>query len=416
MTTLPQMDELIKFPSFDRKQVWQSLWLCPTIEHQFLDLRKTVQIGPEDIDRRTKLIQLFVDSIYRYSDWKLYVEGSVFGSSVNGLGFKDSDIDLILRVKTDDANSKIDKRRILRTIKNIGPKFLPGKYILINSKRCPIVKIECLDNKKNRNKQQRRGNFNFAKIDVSIADGKPLTIHNSKCIRFLCQLEPKFHLLAIVVRYWSKAQDLIIPGYMSSYAMVCMLILFCQTLEEPLLPSYDSMREKAEQRSFEFNGWDCSICMDSSSYKRSENKQKLSLLLLCFFEMYLNFNYASDFVNIRTGRCMSKSEFAGSPYYSGSFKFNDFLNIQDPFDLSHNLTAGMNEAYFRKFLIILRRSYSTLHNQLITCSLRPSVNSDWGLNSIFCRFKMDPDKSKANKKKEFVTKKKTDNKLETKTV
>lgn len=427
---------LIKTPKLDPKFLRDSLAFdCPTIEHQIIALRDYLQLKQEDFSNRYKFSKLLLNCIKEHHD--VTYEGILFGSTTNGLGFRDSDVDLRLRplkkvkegVWEPEFYSSEMVERVLSDIAFRTTLCSPADGSFVPSSRCPIAKLKFFDINLHKGFRIFTPNpVNTAEeglnYDISLSSEASLSTFNSYVLRFLCHLQPKFHLLATVLRYWSNVQHLIQAGYLSSYALVNMLIHFCQTVDPPLLPTYDMMRDKYFQHypyenildpNLEKNGsssfrkaitrreYNCLLCLRKETYPPSTNTDPLGVLLLKFFEFYLNFPYSTHIINTRLGRALTHKEYEVSNLFHPGFPIKQYLNVQDPFDLKHNLTSGMTQGHFKLFLKTIRYSYERLFQELMNnfcCPIftdersfmkddeyqRRNVITDprnWGLNSIF---------------------------------
>lgn len=405
----------LKTPKLDNSKILDILCTqCQSIEHQILRLREETQITLEEYLKRYKFTQQILDCLYRHHE--VVYEALVFGSSMNGLGFKDSDIDLRLRPlrklnnhtyePDTDNDGLVD--RVLRDIAYQTTRCSPAIGEFVPSSRCPLAKLTFFREYSepislSRYKLREENLIKELQYDISLASSSPpLGIFNTLFLRFLCDLEPKFHLLAIAIRYWSKTRKLIVRGRLSSYALVNMLVYFCQTLDPPLLPTVDYMRKVSLKSQDAKDGknrdplkcltqieWQCIVCLDVKKYKRSTNSEPLGLLLLKFFEFYLKFPYETQIITIRPGEALTHNEFKESSQFHPNFPIKQFLNIQDPFELSHNLTTGMNADHFKKFIETIRMSYDTLFEQLMNNYAKPShlSNRRWGIAVLFYKTK-----------------------------
>lgn len=412
-------EQLFDFRPLDHISIRDTLNdCCSTIEHQFIALRDLIQLQPADFERRYEFTQRLLTCLYNHHN--VVYQGILFGSTVNGLGFADSDVDLRLRpmAEIDDQGTYepivLDDdmiERILRDIAYQTTKCSPCLGVYVPSRRCPIAKLIFVRPESLKTGQPQ----DSLKYDISLSTSNPLSSFNSLVLRFLCNLEPRFHLLATAIRYWSTSHKLIVPGHLSSYALVNMLIFFCQSIDPPLLPTMDQMRdlyfencsEKVKhgeqcKRSLTRIEWQCIVCLKKECYKPSSNTEPLGVLLLKFFEFYLNFPYSTHIITTRPGRAIEFKEFLYSQQYDKKFKIKPFINIQDPFDLKHNLTGGMQGEFFKYFIVVLRYSYEKLFQELLNnfrCRTfrLPSRENDkkarqqtskqssrnWGLNVLF---------------------------------
>lgn len=410
-------------------------WLaydCQTIENQIIKIRDKTSLTQDDYRKRFEFTQMILDCLYKHHE--IPYEGILFGSSVNGLGFKDSDVDLRLRPLkfiSEDCFEPIvyDSDMVDQTLRNIAfqtTRCCPALGEFVPSSRCPIAKLTFLTGNPY-NKASLKEGFSY---DISLSSSNSLGSFNSIYLRLLCIIEPKFHLMACTLRYWSKVHKLIVSGYLSSYALINMLIFFCQMTTPPLLPTVDYMRQSYLDKQIDRREgqhlpsvsqveWHCLVDFDRKSYPRSTNDEPLCLLLLRFFEFYLTFNYSNNIITARPGRALSHEEYKQSSQFHPKFPIKDYLNIQDPFDMKHNLTSGMTGEHFRKMMITMRYSYERLFQEILCNFSRPEClnlkvkqnDSDnkqknsgsaqiskkhaknWGLNALFVPITEDEHKS-----------------------
>ena len=94
-------------------------------------------------------------------------------------------------------------------------------------------------------------------------------------------------------------------------------------------------------------------------------------LLKGFFEFYSNFHFSSNEII-----CTRTASIIESTDKTDLAKISPYINVQDPFDLSHNLTANVSKSTVERFIIECRGS-----NELLTYSTMPrkSLTKCWGL-------------------------------------
>ncbi|XP_040399375.1 speckle targeted PIP5K1A-regulated poly(A) polymerase isoform X1 [Cygnus olor] len=104
-----------------------------------------------------------------------------------------------------------------------------------------------------------------------------------------------------------------------------------------VLPTVARLRELAgDEDRVVVAGWDCSFPRDAALLEPSANSESPSSLLAEFFRVFGDFDFSGQVVSLREGRALPLPE-AGEPFKLGS------LNLQDPFELSHNVAANVNE-------------------------------------------------------------------------
>ena len=361
-----------------------------SIEHQMIILKKLV-VGEscETLRRQREFTQCLLDCLLEHHG-TIY-QGIFYGSSVNGLGLVDSDIDLRLRPLKLLSMTEMEPYRlepgavdeILRNIAFQTARCCFAKGIFVASSRCPITSLTFYCGHRFK-PETLKESWSY---DISLTTS-PFSAVNSIYLRSLCRMEPKFHHLAIVLKYWSKVHGVVSKGLLSSYALINMLIFFCQNLEVPLLPTVNEMRHeylrindsriredqeklglmetnapKPLEPAITKSEWQCLFDIDSPELS-SKNREPMCILLLKFFEFYLKFPYAKNILSTNTGNIISSEEFPKTSLWNNNFKLKPFLNIQDPFDLSHNLTSGMTGRHLMLMLHTMRCSYERLASEI----------------------------------------------------
>jgi hypothetical protein len=148
----------------------------------------------------------------------------------------------------------------------------------------------------------------------------------------------------------------------------------------------------------EVHGWECAFETDLEKIRSSKpaNFKQSSLineatsfndLLKGFFEFYSSFKFneqapasSLNIISTRTAQVVSlpKADLKSC----NLSKFSDFINIQDPFDLSHNLTANVSRGTLERFVFECKSS----NEQLTYSSLpRRSLTKSWGLTLLMTK-------------------------------
>lgn len=182
-----------------------------------------------------------------------------------------------------------------------------------------------------------------------------LGIANTRLLRFLCKLEPRFHLLNVLVRFWAKTEaGLNRPDALSSYALSNLLLYFFQSRVPALLPSVDTLVRLNTTGVKIVNRWRCDFCKDLRriAWNCSANRESLGALLVGFFRFYYAFDFAALKICTRTGSVRRRNgggggRRGGGGGGGGGRRGNRIcVQIMDPFEQSHNLTARMRQQMF----------------------------------------------------------------------
>lgn len=169
-----------------------------------------------------------------------------FGSTINGIGFYNSDMDIYVELlsKVDSTDIKIieqnNQTALKRSRKIIFQSPLSRLYTpqLIWAK-CPIIKLEVPKNFTQKSKT------NLTDLDINLSH--PLGVFNSWVINVLVSFEPRILRLCAILKHWAKLNDLINLQALKSYTLVFMIIFFLQNCDPPFILSLDHIFEYSRQ-------------------------------------------------------------------------------------------------------------------------------------------------------------------------
>ena len=235
----------------------------------------------------------------------------------------------------------------------------------ITSSRCPVIRF----------------NHEIFKVNCDITLNNYLAVENTNLIKLLLDLEPKLGSLIFIIRYWSKQKSLNGSFKFNSYTLIWLIVFYLQKIN--CLPTIEFLSKlKETKESFQIHGWNCSFETNVEKIRNEFQAKSLSdfnNLLKGFFDFYSNFNFNESLVlSTRTGKVESSEESLISK--------KSVLNIQDPFDLEHNLASNITEAVMERF----KTECSQANNVLKYCLTphKPATNGIakcWGLSMLFTR-------------------------------
>jgi len=182
--------------------------------------------------------------------------------------------------------------------------------------------------------------------------------------------DQRFHILGLYLKHWSKVNKIhgAADNYLSSYALLVMLIHFLQKVVEPrVLPNLQKVEDKEIIYEYNQNGENIRANIyfeeDINKIKSSliklnsekENMDSASSLLIKFFEYY-SYNY--DFYEQK----ISINKDASECYKSKSDTIA--FSIDDPFDSFHNPGKSMtiNSVQFNKFITATKKEINFILN------------------------------------------------------
>ena len=284
------------------------------------------KLNKKDIDARKKLLAHLKKNIAsRIKGAKLIK----FGSSVSGLSLKHGDLDLCLKVKTE--NPKKTLNYVSRMLKQQNMDDVQ----LISRAKVPVVKF--FDSR------------SLTPVDISI--NNTLAVNNSELMKHYADSDPRVKELILAVKDWASSRDLndAFKGTFSSYTWSILVIQFLQLLEEPVLPNLQDSEDR-DLQIIDGIEYDVTINQDKIKSFKSKNSSSTGELFCQFFEFYaLGWNWDKEVVSIRSGAPISRDEKGWLASGKSALQIlvseekarlgAHRLAIEDPFDLSRDLSS-----------------------------------------------------------------------------
>lgn len=214
-----------------------------------------------------------------------------------------------------------------------------------------------------------KGKQNGVNIDISVHNILP--IFNTHLIRLYGLFDQRFHIMGIYLKYWAKNNNLhgAADGYLSSYALLIMMIHFLQKIVEPkVLPNLQKIPSNNNYSSpvygeeiYEYDYNDKKI--RTNSYYENDvqrikeymikvnegkvNQETVTNLLVKFFEYYAYFYDSKQKISVHKDLVDSIKDHDDNIAFS----------IEDPFEITHNPGKSMikNSENYNKFVKAMKR-------------------------------------------------------------
>ncbi|XP_071339546.1 terminal uridylyltransferase 7 isoform X2 [Trachinotus anak] len=250
----------------------------------------------------------------------------LFGSSKNGFGFRQSDLDICMVLEGQDA---IDDGHCIFIIESLARllKKHPGlKNILpITTAKVPIVKFYHV----------RTG------LEGDISLYNTLALHNTHLLASYAAIDRRVKILCYVMKVFAKICDIgdASRGSLSSYAYTLMVLFFLQQRDPPVIPVLQEIYDGKKKPEVVVDGWNVYFFDDLKTLpsrwpqngKNTETVGELWLGLLRFYTE--DFDFREHVVCIRQQCRLTTFNKQWTSKY---------IVIEDPFDLNHNLGAGLS--------------------------------------------------------------------------
>ncbi|XP_029985453.1 terminal uridylyltransferase 4 isoform X3 [Sphaeramia orbicularis] len=249
----------------------------------------------------------------------------LFGSSKNGFGFRDSDLDICMTLEGHDTAEKLNCKEIIEGLAKVLKKHTGLKNILpITTAKVPIVKFE----------HRQSG------LEGDISLYNTLAQHNTRMLATYAALDPRVQYLGYTMKVFAKRCDIgdASRGSLSSYAYILMVLYFLQQRHPPVIPVLQEIFDGHSAPQRMVDGWNAFFFDDLEDLQQlSElppNTESVGELWLGLLRFYTEeFDFKEHVISIRQRKRLTTFEKQWT---------SKCIAIEDPFDLNHNLGAGVS--------------------------------------------------------------------------
>ncbi|XP_061623433.1 terminal uridylyltransferase 7 [Phyllopteryx taeniolatus] len=250
----------------------------------------------------------------------------LFGSSKNGFGFRQSDLDICMVREGQDTIDDADCINIIERLAKLLRKHPDLRNILpITTAKVPIVKFYHV----------RTG------LEGDISLYNRLALHNTRLLALYAAIDRRVKILCYVMKVFAKMCDIgdASRGSLSSYAYTLMVLFFLQQREPPLLPVLQELYDGDKKPEVLVDGWNVYFYDDLKTLPSrwpqfGKNTERVGELWLGLLQFYTeDFDFKEHVVCTRQKARLTTFNKQWTSKY---------IVIEDPFDLNHNLGAGLS--------------------------------------------------------------------------
>ncbi|XP_065378580.1 terminal uridylyltransferase 4 isoform X37 [Macaca fascicularis] len=276
----------------------------------------------------------------------------LFGSSKNGFGFRDSDLDICMTLEGHENAEKLNCKEIIENLAKILKRHPGLRNILpITTAKVPIVKFE----------HRRSG------LEGDISLYNTLAQHNTRMLATYAAIDPRVQYLGYTMKVFAKRCDIgdASRGSLSSYAYILMVLYFLQQRKPPVIPVLQEIFDGKQIPQRMVDGWNAFFFDKTEELKKrlpslGKNTESLGELWLGLLRFYTEeFDFKEYVISIRQKKLLTTFEKQWT---------SKCIAIEDPFDLNHNLGAGVSRKmtnFIMKAFINGRKLFGTPFYPLI---------------------------------------------------
>lgn len=268
---------------------------------------------------------------------------SLFGSSCNGFGLKDSDMDICLAFESSKDGKDLNHKRILVKLSNHLRRHWDFEGIVaITRARVPILKFV----------------HTLSGLQGDICLYNALAEHNTRLLKVYSDIDSRVKVLGCMLKRFVKVRDIgdASRGGLSSYACIVMALYYLQQCQPPVIPVLQELYEDDQTRpEVKVDGWNVWFYDDIGNLQNvwkdvGQNTQCVAQLWLGLFRFYARtFDFKHYVITIRQKKPLTKIQ---------KMWTCKSIAIEDPFDLNHNLSSGVIAKAFARIRAVFCESSS----------------------------------------------------------
>lgn len=270
----------------------------------------------------------------------------LFGSSKNGFGFRQSDLDICMVLQGRDTIDDVDCISIIESLARLLKKHSGLRNILpITTAKVPIVKFYHVQ----------------TGLEGDISLYNTLALHNTHLLASYAAIDVRVKILCYVMKVFAKMCDIgdASRGSLSSYAYTLMVLFYLQQRNPPVIPVLQELYDGTEKPEVLVDGWNVYFFDDLTALPSrwphyGTNKEAVGELWLGLLRFYTeDFDFREHVVCIRQHDRLTTFNKQWTSKY---------IAIEDPFDLNHNLGAGLSRKminFIMKAFINSRKVFGT---------------------------------------------------------
>ncbi|MGH0178384.1 UNVERIFIED_CONTAM: hypothetical protein FKN15_019437 [Acipenser sinensis] len=225
----------------------------------------------------------------------------LFGSSRNGFGFRDSDLDICMTLEGHATAEKLNCKEIIEGLAKILKKHAGLRNILpITTAKVPIVKFE----------HRQSG------LEGDISLYNTLAQHNTRMLATYAAIDPRVQYLGYTMKVFAKRCDIgdASRGSLSSYAYILMVLYFLQQRKPPVIPVLQEIFDGKIIPQKMVDGWNAFFFNDTNKLRKrfpelGRNSESVGELWLGLLRFYTEeFDFKEHVISIRQKKLLTTFE------------------------------------------------------------------------------------------------------------
>ncbi|RMZ95341.1 poly(A) RNA polymerase GLD2-like, partial [Brachionus plicatilis] len=273
-----------------------------------------------------------------FSDLGVYI----VGSSANGFGTNQSDVDICLVISHEELNQKTEAVYLLKMIAKGLRKASFIKNLIVISAKVPIIKFQ--------------DSHNNIECDLNL--NNHIGIRNTHLLRCYSEQDWRVRPLVLNIKRWAKFHNINDASHqtISSYSLTLMTIYYLQSIcKPPVLPVLQKLFP--DKFDVDISVSELKLNEDLPTFT-SQNSQSLGDLFAGFLNFYAAFSFEYCVISIRTGEAIPKNFLPRDMLESENGKYSQwkYILIEEPFDMSNTARSVFDHYVFRQIVGVFKQS------------------------------------------------------------
>ncbi|EFN85249.1 Poly(A) RNA polymerase gld-2-like protein A [Harpegnathos saltator] len=279
----------------------------------------------------------------------------MIGSTMNGFGLENSDVDMCLLVRHEKVDNRDTALMHLNQALRCLQRYKSAENLEIIQAKVPIINFH--DSRQN--------------LNIDINCNSSVAILNTHLLYCYSRIDWRVKPLVLIVKLWAQFHKINSArnNTLSSYSLTLMVISFLQCgINPPILPNLQN--HTSQFRSFyhediqpiieDIHKKDLGPIYIGSSLYQSRNTQSLGELLHEFFKYYISFEFEHHAVSIEAGYKIKKETCRLASYPNNNRGHWKYIGIEEPFDRTNTAKAVFDEKIFYRIQSVIGQSYKQL--------------------------------------------------------
>ncbi|VDL99567.1 unnamed protein product [Schistocephalus solidus] len=317
----------------------------------FLDTRQTSAKYAKKVHLRNAM-HMMVSAVFENS--KLFI----VGSSINGFGFDQSDMDLCLTITSEELQNKYETSVVLTQLMEPLRRCSFIRNCNLIRAKVPILKFH----------------DTLTGVDCDLNVNNVIGIYNTHLLAMYTRVDWRVRPLGLFVKHWAQKMDIHdgSRGRLSTYPLLLMLLQYLQCgCSPPIIPNLQARFPKLFNYERPVNELDMRLELPWAEL-RSSNTATLSELFAGFIQYYNSFDFNQWAISIKHGapmpinvaiRCLPPHEQA---HTTTSFK----IFVEEPF----SQTNAARSLYDDNVLSLIQQAFHRTDRAL---RLQKPLESVW---------------------------------------